>query len=129
MTKKKVGITNKVYQFFYDAESVCKEAKEVKFTKKVPAFIAKFCMTLLISLLPTTNVYAAGSNTESIDTFVTFACDWLVKIGAIVMLVGGVMFALGWQREDAEGKTRGLQTLMAGAMVVAIGKSPDIFGL
>ena len=45
------------------------------------------------------------------------------------MLVGGVMFALGWQREDAEGKTRGLQTLMAGAMVMALGASKDIFGL
>ena len=45
------------------------------------------------------------------------------------MMVGGVMFALGWQREDADGKTRGLQTLMAGAMVTAIGASPSIFGL
>ena len=45
------------------------------------------------------------------------------------MMVGGVMFAFGWQREDADGKTRGLQTLMAGAMVAAIGASPSIFGL
>lgn len=36
----------------------------------------------------------AASNTESIDGFITFACDWLTKIGGIVALVGGVMFAL-----------------------------------
>ena len=42
---------------------------------------------------------------------------------------GGVMFALGWQREDAEGKSRGLMTLMAGFMLVAIAQSKNLFGL
>ena len=41
----------------------------------------------------------------------------------------GVMFALGWQREDAEGKSRGLMTLMAGFMLVAIAQSKNLFGL
>lgn len=36
----------------------------------------------------------AASNTESIDGFIKFACDWLTKIGGVVALVGGVMFAL-----------------------------------
>ena len=74
-------------------------------------------------------VYAAGSNTGSIDSFINFACEWLTKIGGIVALVGGVMFALGWQREDAEGKSRGLMTLMAGFMLVAIAQSKNLFGL
>ena len=47
----------------------------------------------------------------------------------IIALVGGVMFALGWQREDAEGKSRGLMTLMAGFMLVAIAQSKNLFGL
>lgn len=71
----------------------------------------------------------AASNTESIDSFINFACDWLTKIGGVIALVGGVMFALGWQREDAEGKSRGLMTLMAGFMLVAIAQSKNIFGL
>lgn len=66
--------------------------------------------------------------TGSIDTFVTAICKWLVKIGVVVAMVGGVMFALGWQREDSEGKSRGLLTLMAGFMVAAIGASPSAFG-
>lgn len=70
-----------------------------------------------------------GSNTSSIDPFITFACDWLSKIGGIIALIGGVMFALGWQREDAEGKSRGLMTLMAGFMLYALSQSPSIFGL
>ena len=80
-------------------------------------------------LIGMNNVYAAGSNTGSIDGFINFACDWLTKIGGVVALVGGVMFALGWQREDAEGKSRGLMTLMAGFMLVAIAQSKNLFGL
>ncbi len=71
----------------------------------------------------------AESNTGSIDSFINFACDWLTKIGGVIALVGGVMFALGWQREDAEGKSRGLMTLMAGFMLVAIAQSKGLFGL
>lgn len=79
-------------------------------------------------ILTESSVFAA-SNTESIDAFINFACDWLTKIGGVIALVGGVMFALGWQREDAEGKSRGLMTLMAGFMLVAIAKSKGLFGL
>lgn len=76
-----------------------------------------------------TRVSATSSNTGSIDSFINFACDWLTKIGGVIALVGGVMFALGWQREDAEGKSRGLMTLMAGFMLVAIAQSKGLFGL
>ena len=79
-------------------------------------------------ILAETRVFAA-SNTESIDSFINFACDWLTKIGGVIALVGGVMFALGWQREDAEGKSCGLMTLMAGFMLVAIAQSKNLFGL
>ena len=61
-------------------------------------------------ILFTTQVYA-DSGTSSIDSFITFACDWLVKIGGVIALVGGVMFALGWQREDAERKIKRLNDI------------------
>lgn len=69
--------------------------------------------TLIGTLILADSRVLAASNTESIDSFINFACDWLTKIGGVIALVGGVMFALGWQREDAEGKSRGLMTLMA----------------
>lgn len=85
--------------------------------------------TLAIANANMAVTYGAGSGTDKIDGFIDFACDWLLKIGGTVALVGGVMFALGWQREDAEGKTRGLQTMMAGFMLAAIAGSKGIFGL
>lgn len=67
------------------------------------------------------NAYAAiNTDTSTIDTFIDFIADWMVKIGGAVALVGGIMFALAFQREDSEGKTRGLQTIMAGLMAAAI---------
>ena len=71
----------------------------------------------------------ADSNTAQIDGFIDFACDWLTKIGGVIALVGGVIFALGWQRQDSEGKSNGLMTMMAGFMLVAIAASKGIFGL
>lgn len=51
--------------------------------------------TMLIgTLIVAETRVSANSNTGSIDSFINFACDWLTKIGGVVALVGGVMFAL-----------------------------------
>lgn len=89
-------------------------------------YVNTLCAGLLLSM---NSVHAVNSNTGSIDSFITFVCDWLLKIGGVVAMVGAVMFALGWQRDDTEGKSRGLMTMMAGFMVAAISQAPSIFGL
>lgn len=96
-----------------------------RFIEKLSVIVGSIATTLITL---NCRVYAA-SNTDSIDGFINFACEWLTKIGGVIGLVGGVMFALGWQREDAEGKSRGLMTLMAGFMLVAIAQSKNLFGL
>lgn len=97
--------------------------------KGVVKVVSGLNIVLGILILSTTRVYAINSNTSSIDTFIDFICDWLVKIGGVVMLIGGVMFALSFQRDDAEGKSRALMTLMAGGMVAGIAVAKNIFGL
>lgn len=104
-----------------------KKLKEI--IKKSKEKIVMMGTTMIGSLILLDAKVLAASNTESIDSFINFACDWLTKIGGVIALVGGVMFALGWQREDAEGKSRGLMTLMAGFMLVAIAQSKGLFGL
>ena len=66
-------------------------------------------------------VYALEAKTTVINEFMKFVGDWLKVIGAAVVLVGGVMFALAFQRDDSEGKSRALMTVMAGGMVAALG--------
>jgi len=82
---------------------------------------------VVIMIFGMNTVFAA--DTSSIDKFISFVCEWLIKIGMVVMIIGGSQFSLGWKREDSDGKVQGLLTLMAGGMLIAIGKSPDIFGL
>lgn len=82
---------------------------------------------VVIMIFGMNTVFAA--DTSSIDKFISFVCEWHIKIGMVVMIIGGSQFALGWKREDSDGKVQGLLTLMAGGMLIAIGKSPDIFGL
>lgn len=86
-----------------------------------------FMATMVIGMSNVNTSMAVKSNTEIIDEFIIFAADWIKAIGGVVAFVGGVMFALGWQREDSEGKTRGLQTMMAGFMVVAIAMGYEMF--
>lgn len=57
---------------------------------------------------------------KSIGELTDFFGDWLTKIGGIVMFSGALMFAFGWTRDDADNKTRGLQVMAAGALVVAL---------
>lgn len=103
--------------------------KITKLSKKLKEKISVMWATVLGTFILAESRVLADSNTGSIDSFINFACDWLTKIGGVIALVGGVMFALGWQREDAEGKSRGLMTLMAGFMLVAIAQSKNLFGL
>lgn len=104
--------------------------EKIKITKnKIKNKLTILGGTIMSTFILTTSQVYATSGTESIDAFIDFACNWLTKIGGVVALVGGVMFALGWQREDAEGKSRGLMTLMAGFMLVAIAQSKSLFGL
>lgn len=101
----------------------------LKLKKAVKKTVSSLNVIVCSLILSTSSVYAAGSNTSSIDGFISFVCDWLLKIGGVVALIGAVMFALGWQRDDAEGKSRGLMTMMAGFMVIAISQSKGLFGL
>lgn len=98
-----------------------------KAKEKSTHIYAVFCGAATPMLLSYSRVYADGSGTEKIDKFIDFACDWLVKIGGTIGLVGGVMFALSWQRDDAEGKSKALMTIMAGLMLIAVAQTRSIF--
>ena len=60
-----------------------------------------------------------GDGTQIITNFVNQIETWLIAIGGVVVLVGIIQFALSFQREDSEGKSRALMTIMAGALVAS----------
>jgi len=61
------------------------------------------------------------------NAVIGFLVPWIGRLGGVVMLLGGIMFGLGFKNDDADGKTRGLQTLVAGAIVIAVGSGYTTF--
>ncbi len=79
--------------------------------------------------------FAAGGGGGGVDpdaafnNIIGFFATWIGRIGLVVAFIGGVMFGLAIKNDDADAKTRGLMTLVAGLIVFAVTKSLDLFGL
>ena len=43
----------------------------------------------------------------------------------MIVVVGGIQMGIGFKDDDATGKTRGMQCMIGGAIVAAIGKLVD----
>lgn len=63
------------------------------------------------------------------NNLIGFFATWIGRIGLVVAFIGGVMFGLAIKNDDADAKTRGLMTMVAGLIVFAVTKSLDLFGL
>lgn len=92
--------------------------------------VSAFLMTCVCDLL-TTPVYASGGTSPTAEqkwnTVINFIVPWITRLGGGVILIGAVEFGLAFKNDDAEGKTKGMRTIIAGAIVTAVGLSSDIF--
>lgn len=91
------------------------------------ARIGHFCnryaglLTLALLLGIMTMGTASAADADALWTTVSGLIEtWVTRLGGVVMFVGGIMFGLGWKSDDAEQKSRGISTLVAGAIVVAV---------
>lgn len=98
--------------------------------KKTALFINLIIMNFLLSL---SQCFAApGDPDATFNKTIDFIAGWINKFGFAIAFVGAVMFAMGFRNDDAEGKTRGLRTLVAGFIVAAVAMKVvynGIFGL
>lgn len=71
-----------------------------------------------------------GSSTDANgkwNAVIGFIIPWIQRMGGVVILIGAVEFGLAFKSDDAEGKTRGMRTIIAGCIVMAVGASSNIF--
>lgn len=61
------------------------------------------------------------------DAVIDFMLPWISRLGGVVILIGAVEFGLAFKNDDAEGKTKGMRTVIAGCIVVAVGMSAPTF--
>lgn len=54
----------------------------------------------------------------------------IIGLGTLVAIVGGIQTGVGFKDDNADGKTRGFQTLIGGAIIAAVGALvPDTISL
>jgi len=86
-------------------------------------------VVLAVIFIGTGIAFAAPVNpAETLWTdLTTLIGTWVTRLGGVVIFVGAVMFALGWKSDDAEQKSRGISTIIAGAIVTAVAFMVDVF--
>ncbi len=56
-----------------------------------------------------------------IDTILGVLGPGVIALGSLVAIVGGIQTGIGFKDDNADGKTRGFQTLIGGAIIAAVG--------
>jgi len=80
---------------------------------------------MLYALLAPVNV-AYGADAKW-NAMISFILPWIQRLGGVVLLIGAVEFGLAFKNDDAEGKTKGMRTAIAGCIVIAVGLSSTTF--
>ena len=65
-----------------------------------------------------------------IDEIMKLLGPGVIGLGTLVAIVGGIQTGIGFKDDNADGKTRGFQTLIGGAIIAAVGALvPDTISL
>lgn len=83
-------------------------------------------LPLALSLMAVTVFADGGSNggaEGTINTIIDLLKTWIPRLGALLVVVGGIQLGIGFKDDDQTGKTRGMQCMIGGAIVAAIGAS------
>lgn len=91
----------------------------MKWYRKIQIFILMYA-----ALAP---VPGAGAAEAKWDAVMNFLIPWIGRLGGALALIGGLEFGIAFKTDDAEAKTRGMRTIIAGCIVVAVGLSSNIF--
>lgn len=106
---------------------------EDKVLRKASNYISKNWVTIasiaiLMVVMCVGFAFADNSAAENMWTKIKETIGtWGKRLGGVVLFVGGIMFGLGWKREDADGKSQGVSTMIAGAIVIALCETIDTF--
>ncbi len=100
----------------------------VKATNVIGKLVSKRIGRLIIVLplvlsMCTITAFAEGTGDAegTIQTIIDLLTTWIPRLGGLLVVVGGIQLGIGFKDDDATGKTRGMQCMIGGAIVAAIG--------
>lgn len=77
---------------------------------------------LAVSCLAVTVSAESDSDAEgTIQSIIDILQTWIPRLGGMLVAVGGIQLGIGFKDDDSTGKTRGMQCMVGGAIVMAIG--------
>ena len=89
--------------------------------EKIGLFLNRHAVTIacvmMVAVMMCGTAFAADALWQTLANLIK---TWATRLGGVVMFVGGIMFGLGWKSDDAEQKSRGISTIIAGAIVIAV---------
>ena len=115
-----------------DAATTAGAKAMVKATNCVGKLMTKRAGKILVTLplalsLMALTVFADGGTNGgaegTINTIIGLLKTWIPRLGALLVVVGGIQLGIGFKDDDQTGKTRGMQCMIGGAIVAAIGAS------
>lgn len=112
-----------------DSLTTVSAAAAVKATNAVGKLMTKRCGKMLLAvplavscLAVTVSAADGGSDAEStIQSIIDILQTWIPRLGGMLVAVGGIQLGIGFKDDDSTGKTRGMQCMVGGAIVMAIG--------
>lgn len=107
-----------------------KKKEQKKLSVKFYEFVSRNIATIAVVALCVTMIgmTVCGAEADTLwSTLTTVIEKWVKRLGGVIMFVGGIMFGLGWKRDDADGKSTGISTIIAGAIVFAVAELASIF--
>lgn len=115
-----------------DAATTAGAKAMVKATNCVGKLMTKRAGKILVTLplalsLMAVTVFADGGTNGgaegTINTIIGLLKTWIPRLGALLVIVGGIQLGIGFKDDDQTGKTRGMQCMIGGVIVAAIGAS------
>lgn len=99
--------------------------------KKILTLISLVLM--MLSMLSTVALASgtppSGQAVTDFDNIIKFIAGWIGKLGLVVGFIGAVQLGFAFKNDDADGKTKGLRTLISGFIVFAITQTLSLFGI
>ena len=99
--------------------------KKVDMLIRIRKMLSTTMALLVICMLACTSVYANNGDmkqlTGNIDNLKTLAENVIMGIGLVVAVFGGGMFALAYAQDNIESQSKGIKTLVAGALMAGVG--------
>ena len=89
---------------------------------------ARILTIFVATIMVAPTVFASlSADTSNYAMVMKFIATWTTYLGAGIAFFGTIQLAFGFRSDDAEGKNKGLRSMIAGLIVIGIAAAVEIF--